>query len=44
MVPSAEASDFPVVQHAAHRNFETLLAAGVRILEYPKTLAAPEAA
>jgi cardiolipin synthase len=38
MVPSAEASDFPVVQHAAHRNFETLLAGGVRILEYPRTL------
>ena len=38
MVPSAEASDFPAVQHAAHRNFETLLAGGVRIFEYPKTL------
>ena len=38
MVPSADASDFPVVQHAAHRNFETLLAGGVRIFEYPKTL------
>ena len=38
MVPSAEASDFPVVQHAAHRNFEALLACGVRIFEYPKTL------
>ena len=38
MVPSAQASDFPAVQHAAHRNFETLLAGGVRILEYPKTL------
>lgn len=38
MVPSAEASDFPVVQHAAHRNFETLLAGGVRIFEYPRTL------
>ena len=38
MVPSAEASDFPVVQHAAHRNFEPLLAAGVRIFEYRKTL------
>ena len=38
MVPSAEASDFPVVQHAAHRNFEPLLAAGVRIFEYQKTL------
>ena len=38
MVPSAQASDFPAVQHAAHRNFETLLAGGVRILEYPRTL------
>lgn len=38
MVPSAEASDMPMVQHAAHRNFHTLLAAGVRIFEYPKTL------
>ncbi len=38
MVPSAKASDFPVVQHAAHRNFEPLLAAGVRIFEYQKTL------
>jgi len=38
MVPSAEASDFPSVQHAAHRNFETLLAGGVRIFEYQKTL------
>lgn len=38
MVPSAEASDFPVVQHAAHHNFEALLAGGVRIFEYPKCL------
>lgn len=38
MVPSAEASDFPVVQHAAHRNFEPLLASGVRIFEYSKCL------
>lgn len=38
MVPSAEASDMPIVQHAAHRNFEKLLACGVRIFEYPKTL------
>ena len=38
MVPSAEASDFPIVQHAAHRNFEPLLASGVRLFEYPKTL------
>ena len=38
MVPSAEASDMPIVQHAAHRNFRKLLEAGVRIFEYPKTL------
>ncbi len=38
MVPSAQASDMPVVQHAAHHNFEALLAAGVRIFEYPHTL------
>jgi cardiolipin synthase len=38
MVPSAEASDMPMVQHAAHRNFEKLLACGVRIFENPKTL------
>ncbi|NML15992.1 phospholipase D-like domain-containing protein [Azohydromonas caseinilytica] len=38
MVPSADASDMPVVQHAAHHNFERLLAAGVRVFEYPKTL------
>jgi cardiolipin synthase len=38
MVPSAGASDMPIVQHAAHRNFEELLALGVRILEYQKTL------
>ena len=38
MVPSAEASDMPIVQHAAHRNFEWLLALGVRIFEYQKTL------
>ena len=38
MVPSAAASDMPIVQHAAHRNFERLLALGIRILEYQKTL------
>lgn len=38
MVPAAEASDLPLVQHAAHRNFARLLAAGVRIFEYRKTL------
>jgi cardiolipin synthase A/B len=38
MVPSAQASDMPIVQHAAHRNFHKLLASGVRIFEYSKTL------
>jgi cardiolipin synthase A/B len=38
MVPSAEASDMPMVQHAAHRNFAKLLACGVRIFENPATL------
>ncbi len=38
MVPSADASDMPMVQHAAHRNFDRLLKAGVRIFEFPTTL------
>src|SRR6185436_9130693 len=38
MVPSAETSDMPIVQHAAHRNFQRLLDSGVRIFEYQKTL------
>jgi cardiolipin synthase A/B len=38
MVPAAAASDLPLVQHAAHRNFDRLLAAGVRIFEYQRTL------
>jgi len=38
MVPSAEVSDAPLVQHAAHRNFQRLLDSGVRIFEYEKTL------
>lgn len=38
MVPAAEASDMPLVQHAAHRNFDRLLARGVRIFEYQRTL------
>ena len=38
MVPTAEASDMPLVQHAAHRNFDKLLKAGVRIFEFPTTL------
>ena len=38
MVPTAEASDMPLVQHAAHRNFHKMLAGGVRIFEYRKCL------
>jgi cardiolipin synthase len=38
MVPSAGASDMPIVQHAAHRNFQRMLDAGVRIFEYQRTL------
>jgi cardiolipin synthase len=38
MVPSAGASDFPIVQHAAHHNFDALLAGGVRIFEYSRCL------
>ena len=38
MVPSADVSDMPLVQHAAHRNFQRLLDCGVRIFEYQRTL------
>jgi cardiolipin synthase A/B len=38
MVPSASVSDMPLVQHAAHRNYQRLLEAGVRIFEYQRTL------
>lgn len=38
MVPAAAASDMPLVQHAAHRNFDRLLASDVRIFEYQTTL------
>ena len=38
MVPSADASDMPIVQHAAHRNFHKMLARGVRIFEYQRCL------
>ncbi|WP_353506287.1 phospholipase D-like domain-containing protein [Variovorax brevis] len=38
MVPSAEASDMPMVQHAAHHNFHVLLEGGVRIFEYQECL------
>ena len=38
MLPSAEVIDSPIVQHASHHHFGDLLASGVRIFEYKKTL------
>jgi cardiolipin synthase len=38
LMPSADASDNALVQHAGHRNFERLLRAGVRLFEYPSAL------
>jgi cardiolipin synthase A/B len=38
ILPSTEASDNPLVQHASHRNFEKLLKSGVRLFEYSETL------
>jgi cardiolipin synthase len=38
MVPSVEASDMAIVQHAAHHNFARMLDKGVRIFEYERTL------
>ena len=38
MMPSIGGSDNPMVQHAAHCNFEKLLKCGVRIFEYSRTL------
>jgi cardiolipin synthase len=38
LMPSLGGSDNPMVQHAAHRNFEKLLKCGVRLFEHSKTL------
>ena len=38
MVPSDDATDSPLVQHASHHHFGTLLRRGVKIYEYQKTL------
>jgi cardiolipin synthase len=38
MVPSDDATDSPIVQHASHHHFGTLLKRGVKIWEYQKTL------
>jgi cardiolipin synthase len=38
MVPAASTTDSPVVQHASHHQFGTLLKAGAHVYEYDKTL------
>jgi len=38
MMPSVDATDNAIVQHASHRHFEQLLDAGVEIWEYDRTL------
>jgi cardiolipin synthase len=38
MLPSDEATDSAIVQHASHHHFGTLLQRGVKIYEYEKTL------
>ena len=38
MLPAASATDAPVVQHASHHHYGTLLKAGIRIFEYERTL------
>lgn len=38
MVPSDRSTDSPLVQHASHHHFGTLLERGIKIWEYDKTL------
>lgn len=38
MIPADKASDAPLVQHASHHHFGTLLKGGVRLFDYNKTL------
>lgn len=38
MIPATTASDSPIVQHASHHHYGTLLEAGVRLFEYERTL------
>ena len=38
MIPAAAASDSPLVQHASHHHYGTLLKGGVKIFEYRRTL------
>jgi cardiolipin synthase A/B len=38
LMPATSGSDAPMVQHAGHYHFESLLKYGVRLFEYPHTL------
>ena len=38
LMPATSGSDAPMVQHAGHYHFESLLHRGVRLFEYPHTL------
>jgi cardiolipin synthase A/B len=38
MVPATTSTDSPIVQHASHHHFGTLLQRGVKVYEYKKTL------
>jgi cardiolipin synthase len=38
MVPATDSTDSPIVQHASHHMFGTLLKNGIKIYEYKKTL------
>jgi cardiolipin synthase A/B len=38
LMPATSGSDSPMVQHAGHYHFESLLKLGVRLFEYPHTL------
>ena len=38
MIPATEASDSPVVQHASHHHYGTLLKGGVKLFDYHRTL------
>lgn len=38
MIPSQDASDAPLVQHASHHHYGTLLKGGVKLFDYNRTL------
>jgi cardiolipin synthase A/B len=38
MLPATEASDSPIVQHASHHHYGTLLKGGVKLYDYQRTL------